>query len=326
MAWKRLTFVLIPHSQDKIKQIRVHKIVIYGLVSFLVVATIVMILYIIGFKGKEFNLRRTASLTESNSILEKQLAVFDSSLTTLDGRIAYLESLNTAIIEESGISEMDLERFADPSAVVDIKDPRIVPERILTIINRLDKQSQAFDYNFTSLFDICSENDEFLRRVPSIRPARGTITREFGRSRDVLPTTGQKAHQGVDITWEEGTPVVATADGVVEESNTTKELGKYIIIDHENGYKTRYAHLQLLAQMKDKIRIKAGDRVVRGQQIGTIGRTGISITATPSHIMYSVYHHGVPVNPVDYFFASDRIAYADRAEITGGPSQALLPE
>ena len=60
MAWKRLTFVLIPHSHDGVRQIRVHRNIIYALVCFLVAAIGIMIFYIIGFKGKEFNLSRTA--------------------------------------------------------------------------------------------------------------------------------------------------------------------------------------------------------------------------------------------------------------------------
>lgn len=311
MGWKRLTFVLIPHSQDNVKQIHVRRGVLYSVLSFLVIATGVMIFYILGFRGKEFNMGRTQALNESNLILENQIAVLDSTLSTLRHRIDHLESLNVEIIAESGISEMDLEHFVEMDNANIMRGRMIDPEMVFAVINRLDKESEAFDHNFSTLFDKCGQSSDFLRCVPSIRPSRGTITREFGRIQSTVPGAAQKAYSGIDITWEEGTPVVATADGVIEESDTSQELGRYIIIDHQNGYKTRYAHMQTIPQMKDKIRIKAGDTVKRGDIIGAIGRTGISITATASHIMYSVYHHGIPVNPVDYFFASDMIAYTE---------------
>jgi len=310
MAWKRLTFVLIPHSQERVKQISIHRNALYALAVFLVAAIGVMVFYIVGFEGKEFYRNRTRELVEKNTILNRQLAVFDSSLTTLNLRIAHLESLNTSIIKISGISEMDLQRLGGGDVYSWDYERPLAAEKVLALIDRLDRESEAFEYNFGVLYDTCMKNSGLIRCVPSIRPAVGTITREFGRSKDTLAGAGRKSHPGVDITWDEGTPVVATADGVVEEKKYTKELGNYIIIDHGNGYKTRYAHLQSYSQMKNKIKLKKGDRVKRGQQIGAIGRTGISITATPSHLMYSVYHHGVPVNPVDYFFASDFAADA----------------
>ena len=322
MAWKKLTFVLIPHSQDKVKQFRVHKAVLYSTCVFLVAAICIMTFYILGFRGKEFNRARTRSLVEKSLILENRLSVLDTTLVTLNDRIAHLETLNGSIIQESGISDMDLEGFGDILLTDALNDEYLNPEKILAVISRLDKESEAFHHNFTTLFEECAKNTDFLRCVPSIRPSRGTITREYGISREALSLSGQKSHHGLDITWEEGTPVVATADGVIEVDATTKELGRHIIIDHENGYKTRYAHLQTVTQMKNKIRLKQGDKVKRGQQIGAIGRTGISITATPSHIMYSIYHHGIPVNPVDYFFASSAVALADQEETSAEPDQA----
>ena len=322
MAWKKLTFVLIPHSQDTVKQFRVHKAAVYSICIFLVAAICIMTFYILGFRGKDFNRSRTQDLIEKSHILKDRLSVLDTSLVTLNERIAHLETLNASIIEESGISEMDLERFGDRSLIGSLNDENLNPDKILAVISRLDKESEAFHHNFMALFEKCEKNPDFLRCVPSIRPARGTITREFGISRETLSLSGQKAHHGLDITWEEGTPVVATADGVIDVVATTKELGRHIIIDHENGYTTRYAHLQTITQMTNKIRIKKGEKVKRGQQIGTIGRTGISITATPSHIMYSIYHHGIPVNPVDYFLTSGSVAFADREETSAEQDQA----
>ncbi|MCD6308915.1 MAG: M23 family metallopeptidase [Candidatus Latescibacteria bacterium] len=317
MAWKRLTFILIPHSQNTVKQFKVRRTVLYGMIFFLVAAIGVMIFYIVGFKGKSFYHKKTEEIVSKNQLLLKHIAVFDSSLASMKTQVAHLESINTAIIEESRISAMDLNRFGIAGEGMTGAKDSFLPNRVLAVIDRLDRESEAFEQNFNGLFDECLKHSDYLSHVPSIRPSRGIITKEFGRSFDELSQT-EKTHPGVDINDIEGMPVVATADGIIHEINDSKELGRYIIIDHQNGYTTRYAHLQPLKQMQNKIRLKKGDKVVRGQQIGAIGRTGVSVQAIPAHLMYSVYHHGIPQNPQDYFFASDFIAARpDSAPVVG---------
>jgi len=323
MTWKRLTFILIPHSQDTVKQFKVHRTVFYGLIFFLIAAIGIMIFYIVGFKGKSFYRKKTEEIVSRNQLLLKHIAVFDSSLTSMKTQVAHLESINTAIIEESRISAMDLNRFGIMSENVAGTGDSFLPDRVFAVINRLDRESEAFEHNFNELFDECLKHSDYLSHVPSIRPSRGIITKEFGRSFDELSQT-EKTHPGVNINDIEGMPVVATADGVVHEIDDSKELGRYIILDHQNGYSTRYAHLQPLKQMHNKIRLKKGDEVKRGQQIGAIGRTGVSVQAIPAHLMYSVYHHGIPQNPRDYFFASDFIA--ERPEEAPVVSMATIIE
>ena len=102
------------------------------------------------------------------------------------------------------------------------------------------------------------------------------------------------AHTGVDFGCDIGTPVYATGDGTVEVADNSGYNGGYgrqILLNHQFGYKTRYAHLS-------KALVRPGDRVHRGQIIGETGNTGRS---TGPHLHYEVIHKGVPVNPVNYF-------------------------
>jgi len=323
MAWKRLTFILIPHSRENIRQMRVHRGLIYALSVFLIAAIGIMIFYITGFKSKSFVIDRTRELTNKNQVLMEHISIYDSTLVSMSAQIAHLESINASIVEESEISEMDLKLLGNIELDAFIDGANALPERILGIINRIEQESEAFEQNFLTLFEHCEDNSDFIKHVPSIRPCEGFISKEFGRAHDHLlqaemysgqsafglsydrPSQPERTHTGVDIHNVEGTPVVATADGVIEEITFSGDLGRYITIDHQNGYTTRYAHLQNVTQMKNKIRLKKGESVTRGQQIGSIGRTGISIPAISAHLMYSIYHHGIPVNPTDYFFAAD---------------------
>lgn len=101
-----------------------------------------------------------------------------------------------------------------------------------------------------------------------------------------------RPHKGIDLGGKTGDPVFATGDARVETTqNSNRGYGRMILLDHEFGYKTRYAHLS-------QILVKPGEKVVRGQLIGYMGNTGIS---TAPHLHYEVIHKGVPVNPVNYF-------------------------
>ena len=102
------------------------------------------------------------------------------------------------------------------------------------------------------------------------------------------------AHEGIDLGSDRGTPVYATGDATVEIAAASGYNGGYghqVLLNHEFGYKTRYAHLS-------DVLVQVGDTVKRGQIIGKVGNTGRS---SGSHLHYEVIHKGVPVNPINYF-------------------------
>lgn len=101
-------------------------------------------------------------------------------------------------------------------------------------------------------------------------------------------------HKGVDLPGNVGDPIYATGDATVEsidERNSRKGYGRQVLLDHEFGYKTRYAHLS-------KVLVKPGEKIVRGQLIGELGRSG---GVTGPHLHYEVIHQGQVVNPINYF-------------------------
>lgn len=322
MAWKHLTFILIPHSRSGIKQISIPRTLVVG-AAFLLILTIgVMIFYILGFEGKEYYVKKTKEIINRNQILDKNLAHYDSLLATLSTRIDSIYTINENIPKQFAISERDLKLNSGETIALPKSGFELPLKRVLYLIDRMERKSTAFEYNYEKLFDYCDKIEDYLHHLPSIRPADGIITKEFEHLFDIV-SNARKLHPGVDINNVEGTPVVATADGTIEDINISEDLGRYILVDHQNGYKTRYAHLQLVTQMKEKLELKVGDKVTRGQQIGCIGRTGrISILKLPTHVLYSVEHHGTLVNPADYFFASD---FAAQSEQDSSAVQNLSP-
>jgi len=128
-----------------------------------------------------------------------------------------------------------------------------------------------------------------LRHIPSVLPTRGYITSRYGYRTD--PFTGSvKFHRGIDILAPKGTPIYAPADGRVLSVRKTRGYGLTLKIDHGNGIITFYAHLQ-------KVHVKRGQRVHRGDLIAYVGNTGRS---TGPHLHYEVHVRGVRVNPRRY--------------------------
>ena len=125
--------------------------------------------------------------------------------------------------------------------------------------------------------------------VPSRWPVTGEITSGFGVRMD--PFSGEGArHAGLDISARYGSPVEATADGIVVVAEPDGGYGREILIDHGNGFTTVYGHLS-------QIRVVVGQEVKRGQIIGAVGMTG---KATGPHLHYEVRVHNAPVDPIRY--------------------------
>jgi murein DD-endopeptidase MepM/ murein hydrolase activator NlpD len=124
---------------------------------------------------------------------------------------------------------------------------------------------------------------------PSSWPLNGVLRSSFGGRSD--PFSGEGAfHTGIDLSAPVGTPVHATADGVVGSAGWSGAYGKLVIVEHGNGLDTYYAHLS-------QFLVLPGEEVHRGQVIGLSGDTG---RATGPHVHYEVRFHGTPVNPYRY--------------------------
>ena len=101
-------------------------------------------------------------------------------------------------------------------------------------------------------------------------------------------------NHATDLAAPKGTPILATADGVVTFAGTFSSYGKLVKIKHDFGYETRYGHLS-------KIRVKKGQRVSRGEAIGGMGNTGRS---TGTHLHYELRYKGKALNPMNYIKAA----------------------
>lgn len=169
----------------------------------------------------------------------------------------------------------------------------------------------AADAQFRSLFASWKKLDSLEHSViaiPAIHPiheAKLTFSSYFGVRSD--PFNGSAAmHAGVDLPGPIGTPVYATADGIVDRAGRAGGYGNLVEIDHGKGIQTRYGHLS-------KILVQPNERVKRGQEIALMGSTGRS---TGSHLHYEVRIDGRAVNPIPFLQTADYlVAMQDQAKL-----------
>lgn len=126
--------------------------------------------------------------------------------------------------------------------------------------------------------------------VPSIWPVFGPLRSGVGMRSNPFGGSSIEYHKGQDIAAPTGTPVNATADGVVVIAGWVKGYGNGIYIDHGNGISTRYGHLS-------RIDVVVGQIIKQGQHLGLVGSTGRS---TGPHLHYEVRINGQPTNPLNY--------------------------
>jgi murein DD-endopeptidase MepM/ murein hydrolase activator NlpD len=141
-----------------------------------------------------------------------------------------------------------------------------------------------------------NENNNNNNYIPSVFPVKPYDLRnkkigKFGmRLHPILHVL--RMHDGIDISGIVNSGVIATANGIVKcVKKDTYGYGNYIIIDHGNGYETRYAHL-------NKINVIKNQYVSKGELIGLVGNTGLS---TAPHLHYEVRYNGKPLNPIKFF-------------------------
>jgi len=185
-------------------------------------------------------------------------------------------------------------------------------------VDVLSKQLAIQSKSLDEIVNLAKGKEKLLAAIPAIQPVKNEdLTRMasgFGYRNDPF-TKIRKFHFGMDFTARTGTPVYATGDGVVQKSdNTLSGYGNLIIINHSFGYQSYYAHLS-------KYKVRAGQRVKRGDVIGFVGSTGRS---EAPHLHYEVHKDGDAINPINFYYGSiSAEEYIAISKIAAQENQAL---
>ncbi len=185
-------------------------------------------------------------------------------------------------------------------AWLDARDTPVSPERLpgspVDRARALTDRTGDLELEVDALLTLLPGLEDHVQRLndrhaamPDRWPLSGTLTSGFGWRR--FPFGGQRSfHRGIDIGVPSGTPIVATAAGVVTRSDGNAARGRTVVIDHGSGIVTRYGHCSLLV-------VAPGDEVAAGDIIAYSGNSGLS---TGPHLHYDLIIDGEPVDALDH--------------------------
>lgn len=168
------------------------------------------------------------------------------------------------------------------------------PMSIVYLAEETLSEAQKREQEMATLWDLLSDRQSFLAATPTLKPTNGYFSSPFGLR--IHPISRRPLlHAGIDIAAPYGTPVIATADGVISYAGYEVGYGNVVSIDHGYGVLTRYAH-------NSKIFVRTGQKVQRWDRIAAVGSTGHS---TGPHVHYEVIVKGMPVDPMSYILQDD---------------------
>ncbi|MDB5048140.1 MAG: yebA2 [Fibrobacteres bacterium] len=244
-------------------------------------------------------------LGQENGALEDRVGKLDEDLRGLRDDLSRLEEQKVNALMISGVDYMEGEKRQKSSSLFSFFHS-LAPMK--TDVGASLRRARSISSYLDSTLDLLQQRAALVEGLPTTSPvSREAIpTREFGYSPD--PFTGRKAlHAGVDFSQQAGAPIFAAGGGTVVEVQKDLLWGNCIRIDHGRGVETFYAHLQ-------ELEVKQGQKVIRGQTIGTMGMTGV---ATGVHLHYELTIRNAKVDPMKYFLPELRMATGTQGAPSG---------
>ena len=306
---KEYTIKFIPSGNGTVHSVRLPALLLqYGLASMAIGA----LLFVGAFSYAVYstfisrnNATEIGELRQVNSIQQEQLLQLARKANSLQDQIEQLAQMENELRRLSGLAPSE----ETPSVTMEGDGehtgqggPYIQPDvrNVGLALDQVEKELEKRKASLTQLREQLKERQAQVgpfgfagivipgvgATTPSIWPTDGVVSSPYG-----LRWNGSDFHPGIDIANDMGTPIVATADGVVIEAGwNSGGYGNMVDIDHGNGIMTRYAHAS-------QVVVTAGQHVRRGQLIAYMGSTGFS---TGPHVHYEVRIDGQAVNPVSY--------------------------
>ena len=224
-------------------------------------------------------------LADENRQLTDQAHQVLTDLNTLDSEIENLKE--RAGLPELGDREFSAEDDIPRGGVATIANGIELYERAS---ERLPKLTDMLDGSVKpALEETLAEEEAKVAAYPDGLPIAGPIdiSSEFGIRRNPFGGYSYENHQGTDFVGPYGTPILATAEGIVGRAEYYGGYGNTVTVKHGYGYETLYAHMSKLA-------VESGAQIKRGDVLGYLGNTGRS---SGPHLHYGVYYKGVAINP-----------------------------
>ena len=283
----------------RIKRIRKRRLIRLAVQLFTLAG--VALLYYFGFSllfdtPAEHRMRlSTDKLREQYEAMSER---YDSLEMILDNITARDQSVFRSLFE-SDPYDMESEHSEERLALYEqniVKSKRQLVADLHAEVEEMNAKTADLEASWRRIKELGDGLGDKSRNIPSIQPVLNKqltlLTAGYGTIMNPFYRT-LRSHQGVDYAMAEGSSVFATADGTVREvSDKNSTMGKTIVIDHGNGYRTSYSHL--LSTL-----VRRGQKVQRGDVIALSGNSGLSLAP---HLHYEVRYNDLRVDPIHYFF------------------------
>ena len=297
---KRYKIQFIDNEEDVTRTVRLSlrslRVLAIGAGAAVALLTVGAVLSIYTLMNGEMHASETAQLREANRIQQEQILQVSKKASALQQDLDSLRRAEDGLrvivgappaaadetVQEGTVSPTGGEQHTPTTA--DLSEAlEMIEERLSTRRSSIDLLAETMRREFPGAASYAS--DSAPHTTPSIWPAAGYVSSPYG-----LRFNGTEFHQGIDIAADMGTPIVATADGVVTAAGWNGGYGNMVDVDHGGGIVTRYGHASAVA-------VTVGQQVRRGEVIAYVGSTGRS---TGPHVHYEVRVDGQPVNPAGY--------------------------
>ena len=259
-----VTILVVPHSKSQPLKVRLPLAGLFACIVFAVIGAIYTI---------------TAGVrTAEYYVMKSKLSYFTREFNELKLTIGSLKETNN---ELSRLVELKTKNSILKSA--EFEDTGSVN------IEAIKKEMNETIQSVAEIKKYISEQKNIYLSTPAGWPVRGEISSHYGNRHH--PVTGVRSfHTGLDIRAPMGTPVKATADGIISFSGWTSGSGHIIVVEHGHGFSTAYAH-------NKENYVKVGQTVKKGEKIAASGSSGIS---TGPHLHYEVWKSGKQINPYQF--------------------------
>jgi murein DD-endopeptidase MepM/ murein hydrolase activator NlpD len=291
--------LIFAHKDAKTRQLRVSKKT-FRIIAYIFTVPLLLAIFFfcdyIQIKKKHFELNQ---LNQEMQAQETQIQFYSSRIGDLEKQISKLKDFDKKI---RIFANLEREQETAPSMGMGGPSPSDIRERLKTEkdekglilqmrsdIERLQTEAISLEENLPKLEKLLQTRKMMLDHTPSVWPVMGWVTSGFGFRTD--PFSGlTQMHEGLDISNQVGTTIIAPADGIVSDIADDGVYGKVLVLSHGFGMTTRYAHL-------NKVLVRIGQNVKRRDKIAEVGMSG---KTTGPHLHYEVRGNGIPANPTGY--------------------------
>lgn len=296
------TLIYLSSDETKVKQIKLSKYkILLGLIIVILISVVggkFALDFVIDFSQNS----KIAELKRNNQYLKSRLDEMNNVVENITTQMAEIEKKDDELRMIMGIKELDedVRNVGIGGSSFDYgmgneggnEEYGFEVDEYFSKILKLEREVKLELTSYTDLISTYQLKEDSIRYLPAMNPVlSGRIISKVGvRLHPILNV--RRHHEGIDISAKRGTPIFAAADGVVKLAKYNGGYGKIVYLDHLYGYETRYGHM-------DKILVRKGQKVKRGDKIGLVGKTGL---AEGPHLHYEVRYNGEIMDPRQYYF------------------------